>query len=132
MDPEILGTLGELERKLAELERTIATLERMEGGSEHREPPAGDGAGEPAAEPAGASGSRLVDESVTGAPAPPADEPTRGRAYTGPAASGPPTSAAPSGPPTSAAPSGPPTSAAAHGQAYTATPAPAPAATPGP
>src|SRR5438270_13298 len=86
MDPEILGTLGELERKLAELERTIATLERMEGGSEHREPPAGDGAGEPAAEPAGASGSRLVDESVTGAPAPPADEPTRGRAYTGPAA----------------------------------------------
>src|SRR5437764_12896 len=28
MDEQILGTLGELERKLAELERTIATRER--------------------------------------------------------------------------------------------------------
>jgi|GEM_PF-90166 len=115
MDPEILGTLGELERKLAELERTIATLERVEGASEQPEPPAGDGA----TERASASGSRLVDESVTGAPAPPVAEPAQAQTYAAPAAPDPATPAA--------------TRAGATPEpAYTTTPGPAYTATHGP
>jgi DNA-binding transcriptional MocR family regulator len=61
MDPEIVNTLGELERKLAELEQTLANLDR----GEQAEAIAPTGNGAPAAgSPIAGGESRLVDESV--------------------------------------------------------------------
>src|SRR5438128_1767914 len=65
MDPEIVNTLGELERKLAELERTLRAIDRS--GIE-------DLGGAAVETSAGGGASRLVDESAAHVSVPSEDD----------------------------------------------------------